>query len=46
MAKINGNNIKPGMVLEHNKGLWVVTKASHVKQSDLQRAQVLVRVAG
>ena len=31
MAKINGNNIKPGMVLEHNKGLWVVTKASHVK---------------
>ena len=29
--KINGNNIKPGMVLEHNKGLWVVTKASHVK---------------
>ena len=31
MAKINGNTIKPGMVLEHNKGLWVVTKASHVK---------------
>ena len=29
--KINGNTIKPGMVLEHNKGLWVVTKASHVK---------------
>jgi len=29
--KINGNNIKPGMVLQHNGGLWVVTKASHVK---------------
>ena len=31
MAKINGNSIKPGMVLQHNGGLWVVTKASHVK---------------
>ncbi len=31
MAKINGNTIKPGMVLQHNNGLWVVTKASHVK---------------
>ena len=31
MAKINGNTIKPGMVLQHNGGLWVVTKASHVK---------------
>jgi elongation factor P len=29
--KINGNTIKPGMVLQHNGGLWVVTKASHVK---------------
>ena len=29
--KINGNNIKPGMVLQVNGGLWVVTKASHVK---------------
>ena len=29
--KINGNAIKPGMVLQHNGGLWVVTKASHVK---------------
>ena len=24
--KINGNNIRPGMVLEHDKGLWVVTR--------------------
>jgi elongation factor P len=31
MAKINGNTIKPRMVLQHNGGLWVVTKASHVK---------------
>ena len=31
MAKINGNTIKPGMVLQHNGGLWVVTKANHVK---------------
>ena len=29
--KINGNTIKPGMVLQHNGGLWVVTKANHVK---------------
>ena len=29
--KINGNTIKPGMVLQHNGGLWVVTKTSHVK---------------
>ena len=29
--KINANTIKPGMVLQHNGGLWVVTKASHVK---------------
>ena len=29
--KINGNTIKPGMVLQVNGGLWVVTKASHVK---------------
>jgi elongation factor P len=29
--KINGNTIKPGMVLQHEGGLWVVTKASHVK---------------
>ena len=29
--KINGNTIKTGMVLQVNGGLWVVTKASHVK---------------
>ena len=29
--KINGNTIKPGMVLQHEGGLWVVTKCSHVK---------------
>ncbi len=29
--KINANTIKPGMVLQHNNGLWVVTKVNHVK---------------
>ncbi|SIT81950.1 elongation factor P [Pontibaca methylaminivorans] len=31
MAKINGNEIRPGNVLEHNGGLWVAVKAEHVK---------------
>jgi elongation factor P len=31
MAKINGNTIKPGMVLQHENGLWVCVKAAHVK---------------
>ena len=31
MPKINGNEIKPGNVLEHNGGLWVAVKADHVK---------------
>lgn len=31
MAKINGNEIRPGNVLEHNGGLWVAVKADHVK---------------
>jgi elongation factor P len=31
MAKINGNTIKPGMVLQHDGGLWACVKASHVK---------------
>ncbi|MFK7901578.1 MAG: elongation factor P [Nitratireductor sp.] len=29
--KINGNQVKPGNVLEHNKSLWVVVKTDHVK---------------
>ena len=29
--KILGNEIKPGMVIEHNKDLWSVLKAQHVK---------------
>ncbi|MCB1386791.1 MAG: elongation factor P [Nitratireductor sp.] len=29
--KINGNQIKPGMVLEHNASLWAVVKTDHVK---------------
>lgn len=31
MVKINGNEIRPGNVLEHNDGLWVAVKISHVK---------------
>ncbi len=31
MAKINGNEIRPGFVLEHDKGLWVAVKVDHVK---------------
>ena len=31
MSKINGNEIRPGNVLEHNSGLWVAVKVSHVK---------------
>ncbi|MFQ5566919.1 MAG: elongation factor P [Paracoccaceae bacterium] len=31
MPRINGNEIRPGNVIEHNDGLWVAVKASHVK---------------
>ncbi|MGC9419230.1 MAG: elongation factor P [Rhodovulum sp.] len=31
MPKINGNEIRPGNVLEHNGGLWSVVKVDHVK---------------
>ena len=31
MAKINGNEIRPGNVLEHNGGLWIAVKTDHVK---------------
>ncbi|MCZ7676739.1 MAG: elongation factor P [Roseovarius sp.] len=31
MPKINGNEIRPGHVLEHNGGLWSVVKVDHVK---------------
>lgn len=29
--KINGNEIRPGNVVEHNGGLWVAVKTNHVK---------------
>ena len=29
--KINGNSVKPGMILEHKADLWVVTKSQSVK---------------
>ncbi|HBB83727.1 MAG TPA: elongation factor P [Sulfitobacter sp.] len=31
MPKINGNEIRPGNVLEHNGGLWAAVKVDHVK---------------
>jgi len=31
MAKINGNEIRPGNVLEHDGGLWVAVKVNIVK---------------
>ena len=31
MARINGNEIKPGYVLDHDGGLWAAVKVSHVK---------------
>ena len=30
MSKINGNEIRPGNVLEHNGGLWAAVKVDHV----------------
>lgn len=31
MPKINGNEIRPGYVIEHNDGLWLAVKVDHVK---------------
>ncbi len=31
MPRINGNEIRPGNVLEHNDGLWAAVKVDHVK---------------
>ena len=31
MAKINGNEIRPGYILEHDAGLWAAVKVNHVK---------------
>ena len=31
MVKINGNEIRPGNVLEHDGGLWAAVKVDHVK---------------
>ncbi len=31
MPKINGNEIRPGNVLDHNGGLWAAVKVDHVK---------------
>ena len=31
MAKISGNEIRPGTIIEHDGGLWASVKVSHVK---------------
>ena len=31
IMKINGNSVKPGMIIEHKDDLWVVTKSQSVK---------------
>ncbi len=31
MVKINGNEIRPGNILEHDGGLWAAVKVNHVK---------------
>ena len=31
MAKINGNEIRPGYVIEHDGGLWVAVRTNTVK---------------
>lgn len=31
MPRINGNEIRPGAILEHDGGLWAAVKVSHVK---------------
>jgi elongation factor P len=31
MPKINGNELRPGNIIEHQGGLWAVVKTAHVK---------------
>jgi len=31
MSKINGNEIRPGFIIEHDGGLWGAVKVNHVK---------------
>jgi elongation factor P len=31
MPKINGNEIRPGAIIEHDAGLWAAVKVNHVK---------------
>ncbi len=31
MPKINGNEIRPGTIIEHEGGLWIAVKTAHVK---------------
>lgn len=31
MSKINGNEIRPGFIIDHDQGLWAAVKVNHVK---------------
>ncbi len=31
MSKINGNEIRPGFIIDHDSGLWAAVKVNHVK---------------
>jgi elongation factor P len=31
MSKINGNEIRPGYIIDHDQGLWAAVKVNHVK---------------
>ena len=31
MPKINGNEIRPGFIIDHDSGLWAAVKVNHVK---------------
>lgn len=31
MPKINGNEIRPGFIIDHDQGLWAAVKVNHVK---------------
>ena len=47
MPKINGNEIRPGNVLEHDGGLWAAVKVDHVKPGKGGAfAQALIRMNG
>ena len=39
--KISGNEIKTGMIIEHNNDLWEVLKTQHVK---MEKVELLIKL--